>query len=163
MGLGNASQHPSKCPSVPHMQPIVGAASPMLTSPGPSPVDRVVIHSGPIVGALSRGCNLTLTFRSTGVNGFGLNGCSATRPVPLQGGGRRNAESEWESGVVGGYKQLNLQNSPHFAPRNSMIINPLSGVPTPGPESDHLHPLLLRACRRPTGGTLSGVTEQVVG
>jgi hypothetical protein len=65
----------------PHMQPIVGAASPMLTSPGPSPVDRVVIHSRPIVGALSRGCYLTLTFRSTGVNGFDPNWWSAIEAV----------------------------------------------------------------------------------
>ena len=28
------------------------------------------------MGALSRGCNLTLTFRSSCVNGFGLNCCS---------------------------------------------------------------------------------------
>ena len=56
--------------------------------------------------------------------------------VRRQVAGGTVAESEWDRASGGRYTQLNLKNSPHFAPRNSTIINPPSGSPTPGP--DHL-------------------------
>ena len=55
--------------------------------------------------------------------------------VRRQVAGGTVAESEWDRASGGRYNQLNLKNSPHFAPRNSTIINPPSGSPTPSPDN----------------------------
>lgn len=53
--------------------------------------------------------------------------------VRRQAAGGTVLESEWDKATGGRYTQLNLKNSPHFAPRDAAIIKPIGGTPA-GPD-----------------------------
>jgi hypothetical protein len=53
--------------------------------------------------------------------------------VRRQASGGKVSEAEWDKATGGRYTQLNLKNSPHFAPRDPAIIKPLPGAPA-GPD-----------------------------